>query len=132
MELDEILQLADEQGIDFLPGDVLAAISAIGSAASVDRKNPQALAAHNASVLAAHDAGRVWSRDPSDGKVEVKIKFLNTATLGESLPLTASAALHQIFPGAEGHTKPIDPTDRGTGLLRQGKTPNYRKDGHVF
>lgn len=99
--------------------------------ARLNRRDPQALEAHNASVLIAHDMVRAWRQDPSDGKVEEKRKFLNMAILGEAFPVAESTTFPKVFPGAEGHTNPIEPTNQGTGLLRQKKAPRYDKDGHV-
>lgn len=132
-DFESVFELADEQGIDFLPGAVLAALWRINRLpGTVNRKDPEAIAAHNASVLAAGVTAYAWAKDPSDGRAEEKGKFLRMATLGEPFPAPISAAFRRVISGAEGHTHPINPTARGTGLRRQEKAPKYDEGGHVI
>ena len=132
MQLDEILRLADKHEIEFLSGDVLAAISAIGLTPDVDRQNPQAVAAHNAAVLTGQDAIDGWMKNSFGEALENKRCFLRDADLRGPLPPSpASPGAFQVLSGAEGHTHPISTTVLGTGLLRQGKTPRYDGNGHI-
>jgi len=132
-ELNRVLQLADKNKIDFLSGDVLAAIWMINSStADVDKRSPQSVSAHNADISAAHEIFDNWRDSAPDGQYG-DIRAFQIAVLEEwSTSEASSPILLNIIPGKKSHTHPITLTSRGTGLRMGEKAPRYDRKGHII